>query len=232
MSHYMSQQKLPPISMSVTVVGGYQEWKMWPVADDFAFASRRLRKARVGKRPQFRVEKVPVRLDAWEIRERFLDIRNQDDALRFLNDTGPFYSLSRITGRKMGKAELLLSDIRLCQEMIRDNLVTRGGTKRYPKEWGTHETTEHLQFTIAHGPHGPTAIMRPENGLAAIWTSVLMDEAAGSEFRRCQREDCRNVFRRETRHDKKYCSFDCGHLVAVRKNRAANKAGRKHGKRA
>jgi len=227
----MSHRKLPPISLSVMASGGYQVWNMWQSGKDFAFSSRRQRTAKIGGSIVRRVERMPVSLDAWEIRDRFLAIKNEDDALRFLNETGPFYPLARIKGRKQSKAELLLSDLKLCQEMIRDNLTTRGGTKKFPKEWRAYETTENLRFLIAHGPYGPVAIMRCENGLAAVWASVFMDEAAGAEFRRCQREDCQNVFKRESKHDTRYCSYRCGHLVAVRKDRARKKNRRKHGKR-
>lgn len=206
---------------------------MRPIGEDFAFSSRRLRAIKVYGRPMHRVEKTPVRLDAWQIREKLLAIQNEDDALRFLNETGPFYPLARIKGRRESKSELLLSDLRLCQEMIKENLTTRGGgTRKFPKEWGLHEAAENLHFTITHGPYGPIAMMNCENGLAAVWISILIDQAAGAEFRRCQRQDCQNVYKRESGHESKYCTYRCGHLVAVRKDRARKKNRRKHGKRA
>ena len=48
---------------------------------------------------------------------------------------------------------------------------------------------------------------------------------SGVEFRWCARPDCNQMFRKETGHDKIYCSPECAHLTAVRASRARlNKA--------
>lgn len=59
--------------------------------------------------------------------------------------------------------------------------------------------------------------------LEGMILTVFLERLRGDRYRECARPDCDAVFRRETRHKRKFCSWYCGHLVSVRNNRAARK---------
>jgi hypothetical protein len=65
--------------------------------------------------------------------------------------------------------------------------------------------------------------------LESMILTVFLDRLRGDKYRECARADCDAVFRRETRHKRKFCSWYCGHLVSVRNNRAARKRKAKEG---
>jgi CGNR zinc finger len=55
--------------------------------------------------------------------------------------------------------------------------------------------------------------------LETLLATVLIDNAKGARVLKCARPDCGIVFSTDNQHERKYCSWDCGHLVAVRKFR-------------
>ncbi len=76
----------------------------------------------------------------------------------------------------------------------------------------------------------PKAYVDSSSGLLeAIILTVFFERLRGDKYRECARPDCDAVFRQETRHKRKFCSWYCGHLVSVRNNRAAIKRKAKKG---
>ncbi len=71
----------------------------------------------------------------------------------------------------------------------------------------------------------PTFVHETYAGIEACCAQVFFEKLSGVEFRWCARADCDEMFRKETGHDKIYCTSDCAHLAAVRASRArASKA--------
>jgi hypothetical protein len=61
---------------------------------------------------------------------------------------------------------------------------------------------------------------RAEAALRMTVTADLFEEA---KFKTCTRPDCRQPFKVESNHDKRFCSRACGHIEAVRRSRKAAK---------
>jgi hypothetical protein len=59
--------------------------------------------------------------------------------------------------------------------------------------------------------------------LDALFATIVLDHAEGARVQRCARPDCGVVFAANNRHRRKYCTWDCAHLVAVRKSRLPKK---------
>jgi hypothetical protein len=57
-------------------------------------------------------------------------------------------------------------------------------------------------------------------GIEACCAQVFFEKLSGVEFRWCARADCSAMFRKETGHNKIYCTTECAHLAAVRASRA------------
>jgi len=59
--------------------------------------------------------------------------------------------------------------------------------------------------------------------LDALFATIVLDHAEGAKVMRCARPDCGIVFTANNQHKRKYCTWDCAHLVAVRKSRLTKK---------
>ena len=57
----------------------------------------------------------------------------------------------------------------------------------------------------------------------AIEATITIDLLNKAKFGICKRKDCRNLFQRETKQKRLYCSLKCAHLANVRKLRAEQK---------
>jgi hypothetical protein len=159
-----------------------------------------------------------VRLvDAWITRESFLEIKTSEDALRFFNQCGLIFQLSR--PRKTERHFVaLFSDILRCQKMIVDALVSPISEhlkKGFPAEWQYGLGTLPLMLRVIDDK--PTAEFLFRDGLEAIMAAVQIDKAWGAEFQRCLR--CGRVYQKESRHERLYCGYDCGHAAAEQERR-------------
>ena len=250
-THNMSQHGLPPLPLEINYMHWGFSYEMWPRRNDIAFCPKGVlsgppNKVAIAspdawphvKRPD--TVKVAF-LDAWKMREQFLAIRTEQDALRVLNETGFLYQLSR---PRRGERPFLtlFSDLVLCQEMIRDALVSpvlaHSRNEKFPQEW-KKGLLNNLPVDLREADGRYIARIDAPDAVFAMMATVKIDKAWGAEYRYCQREDCDRepVFRRKTQHDQKFCSYECAHLVAVRKNRilktqkATARAKRSRGKR-
>lgn len=66
--------------------------------------------------------------------------------------------------------------------------------------------------------------------LKAIMAAIGLSHVSKATYRFCRRPDCGKAFVLETKHSRKYCSWDCGHTVAVRSSRARAAKKKKLGK--
>lgn len=60
----------------------------------------------------------------------------------------------------------------------------------------------------------------------AMTLSVQVDRVLNAKVRRCARPDCAIPFASSTRHKRKYCSWYCGHIESVRRERRRSRAKR------
>jgi len=225
---------LPPAELTIKVRDFAFEYEMWPRHDDFAFGLKNKLKSTyevVFQKSKWEPltagsrREPPERLvDAWLLRDQFLKIKTPDDALRFFNLSGLIFPNSR-PERDERSFIVLFRDVRRCQEMIAEALVspfaehTRRG---FPQSWlcGLGE----LPLTLRVVDERPTAEMIFGDGLAAIMATVRIDWAWGAEFQRCIR--CRTVFQRESRHQKMYCDYPCAHAAAEQMRRDRTSKGK------
>jgi hypothetical protein len=223
----MSQpQKLPSIPVHVVRAFGpleYSNTTAFAQDDEWFFKP-------LNRRKNHRFKSY---IDASEIRDGFLAIRDVDDALRFFRETGYFFPLHN--ERDWGKDDIpkhphvfaTLSEIRRCQGMIRKIAISpladwAGIAEAYPTHWCKHfgrAPTMHLHKDVSSGGVA-IGVARCLTGLTAIVTLIQVDHLAGLEWRACARPDCPRVYRVESRHSRKFCSTECAHLVAVRASRA------------
>jgi hypothetical protein len=163
--------------------------------------------------------------DPWQLRNEFLSWP-PDEWKGFIAKAGNF-GFSRISKEKFEQ----------WQKLLREALA------RPAREWRALDPMFQIpgagiqlsrQSRIAFNWEGdtPQAIISARTALEAIIATIQIDKLAGAEFRICARHDCKNPpFRVEARQ-KIFCSSDCAHLAAVRKNRkkvaeAKNKATKK-----
>jgi hypothetical protein len=153
-------------------------------------------------------------LDAWEVRQKFLQIATVAELDRFLNWTGPFRTDD--TFQKLGE----------WQGLIRALLVTN------PQQWASlanqfdpkkvrsivHHENPRCSFIWTDGK--PKAVLLTSVTLQAIVASTQIDHLRGAKFRFCMKPDCRQEYEVTSAHMRLYCSQACAHHASVRRNRA------------
>jgi hypothetical protein len=151
-------------------------------------------------------------------------VREPQDALAFVNRFGsPAAEMA-----KWGK--ITFGEFRALQELIR--AVARTPLSEWPpKELPVGLNPEKLALRWDTIPF--TFVHETDMGIEACCAQVFFEKLSGVEFRWCTRPDCNEMFRKETGHDKIYCSPECAHIMAVRANRsrANTKNARKKGSR-
>lgn len=74
-----------------------------------------------------------------------------------------------------------------------------------------------IEFRWGSGKH--EAIITARDTLSAFLATVCVIHLKGERYGFCARKDCGELFKWESDHKKKYCCWECGHKVAVRKSR-------------
>lgn len=161
--------------------------------------------------------------DGWSIRERFLSITQVADLAQFLSRTGRF---SIFPDSFSGLTEW--------QEVFRRLMATRPA--QWPKLKNSDSVSSH-KLTAALKETAPRLQFRWKEGsaalvlyagftLRAIVATIQIDHLSGAQFRFCQRADCGQVYRVTSGHRRIYCSHECGHLVSIRRGRAAKQTAK------
>jgi hypothetical protein len=180
--------------------------------------------------------RTPRTFDGQTVRESFMAIKGEEDALRFLNECGSFTSLADAESRHGWELRELLA----CQSLF-GQLTTRP-----PSTWGHYAQTlispgsylhpgmlNDIQRSASHTVefhwkdlrpvhwHGAThlAVIKTTNVVATILATIEIDHLRGATFRLCARPDCPRSFEITSKHNRIYCSQECGHLVSVRNTR-------------
>jgi hypothetical protein len=222
MSH---QNKLPSIPISVARVFEPREYSNMSTVEVRGEWHFKAHNRRAGH--PFQTD-----IDASVIRDGFLSIRNEDDALQFFRRTGYFYSLhdGKLAGEdgvwKHGPHVFAsISDIQRCQKLIKETAITpipewQTIAKAYPSHWFKPFEAAPIVRLLHSCSSGALGKIACGSGLSAIAALIQVNHLAGLEWRACARGDCAGLFRVESRHSRKFCSIDCAHLVAVRLSRA------------
>jgi hypothetical protein len=155
-------------------------------------------------------------LDGWTIRDRFLRLRRSKSALlKFLRWAGKFPYFRLIE-------DFEISDFWAWQDIFRKVLVTKNLLWReefrdFPKISFNRRFPE-VQFFF-EGKKSK-AVIEASCGLYAIGATIELDLVSGAEFKWCARPDCpAKIFKPKSRHQTKYCSYECAHLQSVRNAR-------------
>jgi len=155
-------------------------------------------------------------LDGWTIRDRFLGLRrNQSDLLRFLQWAGKFPNVVLSSSYEISVFWKWQDIFR--EALLQKNVNWRKGFQSFPVLF-IEERLADVRFTLRG--KGPKAVVQASCGLYAIATTVELDIASGADFKWCARPDCpKKIFKPSSRHQTKYCSYDCAHLQSVRNSR-------------
>lgn len=176
------------------------------------------------------------RYDAWEKRNEFFRLKEGDNEslLNFLNSVGVWNRFGPDDDRDMQE-----DPYEFTQEGC--HFVVEEQPWRYAEDfWNVRK-----QATIALSSKTrldalgqfdlPTRLVLKRTGSYflictvafrdALFATIMLDHAEGAKVLKCARPDCGIVFTANNRHKRKYCTWDCAHLVAVRKSRLTKKQG-------
>jgi hypothetical protein len=79
--------------------------------------------------------------------------------------------------------------------------------------------TQKLAIEIDWKDQPPTARILVRPSVQAVILSIQLDKLQGTDFKVCARPDCQELPFRVGARSKEYCSYDCAHLMAVRRSR-------------
>jgi hypothetical protein len=83
----------------------------------------------------------------------------------------------------------------------------------------------HLHFEWRRGE--PRGVIETITGREMLIATIHLDLLRGGKFQVCKRSDCAIPFSAESKHKRKYCSWDCGHIESVRRARKRERKRRK-----
>jgi hypothetical protein len=198
----MSQIKIPSAPVSVLKRStGNSTWVMEPTKRGSDMLLSRVHVSYRSGPPAF---------DGREYLEAFMAVREPKDALAFVNRFGS-------PGAGIDKwREITFSEFRALQNLVR--IVARTALSEWPpKELSIGLNPERLALQWETLPF--TFVHETDHGIEACCAQVFFEKLAGVEFRWCARGDCSEMFRKETAHNRIYCSPECGHVMAVRASR-------------
>ncbi|HEY4933663.1 MAG TPA: CGNR zinc finger domain-containing protein [Terriglobales bacterium] len=176
-------------------------------------------------------------LDARKFRDDFLGIRPiGPELLAFLNSRR-IGEIAAHVEEGIGTGRLSLADLIEWRKLIPKLLTAPIGSWRRLKGFDRSKL-EMIHAFLEFGPilhfdlsgAVPKANALCTSGvLEGMVLTVFFERLKGDRYRECARPDCDVVFRRETRHKRKFCSWYCGHLVSVRNSRIAKARKEKEG---
>jgi hypothetical protein len=182
--------------------------------------------------------------DAWEVRKEFSELRHDRDALRnFLRKTGAFCWINQY--RPITESELWQFQAAIRQELVNPTVSetrTKSATDGLPlnptderamweasrKAWSAmtfekviHNRIQAHLMNINVGFEDGTIVGETEalNTFDAILSTIFIDRLRKLRFKVCERPDCAAIYKLTSQHERKFCSHECGHLMAVRRSR-------------
>jgi hypothetical protein len=142
--------------------------------------------------------------DPWELRDDFLRLDDSvDAALAFLNKWGRWNSEPFI-------------ELAECHQL---HLAIRAAIGNEPEGWFADRHALPIDWRFnSDFPYFGVLTDKIESALRMTVTADLLN---GAKFLTCARPDCGQPFKVNSKHARKYCSPNCGHMEAVRRSRAA-----------
>lgn len=191
-----------------------------------------------------------VELDARGVRKEFSELRHDRDALRnFLRKTGAFCWINEY--RPITESELWQFQAAIREQLLnptvsenRIKLATDGILPFDPTdkrameeasrkawsamtfEWVIHNRIQARVMNINIGLEDGTLVGEAEahNTFDAMLSSIFIDRLKKLRFKVCKRPDCAAIYELSSRHKRKFCSYECAHLMAVRRSRTRSDA--------
>lgn len=155
------------------------------------------------------------RFEAGEAREDFFRIGNDLGALRrFLAKYGVWARSGSVVNGPTNITAFLPQEILSSRATFREKLASG-------REAWFLAHPAHLWLKLR--PEFPHFVATVKTAYDAIRASITIELLSGTRMAICARVDCGNPFLLKTQHRRQYCSHECGHLVAVRRGRAATK---------
>jgi hypothetical protein len=207
-----------PIRLRFSVVSG--AWAEWEESEDLDYGWE-FTPGSTG---------ANVVLDSWEVRDEFLGLRHdQRDALRnFLRKTGAFCWLNQY--RPIAESELWQFQAAIRQQLLKPT-VSENRTKLATEfEVAIHNRIQAHLMNINVGLEDGTLVGEAEalNTFDAILSTIFIDGLRNLHFKVCARPDCATIYELTSRHKRKFCSYDCAHLMTVRRSRKGKKKKKKN----
>jgi CGNR zinc finger protein len=167
----------------------------------------------------------PAELDPWSVRKEFLELKHDQRAKleEFLKSTGAFCWINDY--RPLREEEIWVIQGILQKELLKP----RAAAPARPSDdwsWSFADTIRkrisayELNVVIRLQDGELVGLMQESTTLDAILCTIVVDRVRKFRFKICARSECGKIYELTSRHRRKYCSFDCAHLVAVRSSRA------------
>ena len=183
------------------------------------------------------IEKVQAdTYDPWEERGRFFRIKDGDvgSLIDFLQSVG--FLQSSALGGDPAESTMLVTDpdgqyhtARYISEIdISTIWATRRMIENSLRDLNKH--TGHLidftaRITLVKGQ--PKVTITTCTFLDSLLLTLAVDRVQKAKVRKCARPDCRILFSSATAHNRKFCSWNCGHIEAVRNSRKRAKKAKR-----
>lgn len=191
---------------------------------------------------------LPEYTNGVDLRERFMDVRKEDEWLAFLIQfgrfsqllameqqhgwsvselfrwQGVFAQLARIRPENWGK----FIDSLISPKSGSNILAVKGAlnlASRYTVEFHWQGLPQIDWFGAKH-----VAVIETSDVVSTILATLQIDHLRGAKFGVCARPDCPRFFEITSNHKKKYCTMYCGHLESLRRMRKRQKSEAKKGK--
>jgi hypothetical protein len=164
-------------------------------------------------------------LDPWRVREEFLSLKRGDrTGLReFLKHTGAFcwidyrpLSEDEIWMFQELLREVLLHPRTMEQARIFDPYSFRDSVHRYIANF-------QLSVTLQFQDGVLVGVLQQATAFDSMLSTIVIDRLNKRQFKICARSECGLIYELTSRHKRKYCSYECAHLMAVRAERVRMK---------
>jgi hypothetical protein len=172
------------------------------------------------------------RRDPWIMREAFFTLDQSSEALaRFLGQWGDWVLPAFMTDLNI---DLLEQNYDEAPVYVVPDVVWKQ-REEYKEALAAPPHVWMSRGNCLPAPHSqlkpPYFAMSDRTCSSAIETTITLDHLRGIPYRFCERTDCGDIFTVESRHERKFCSQACAHLVSVRRAREAKRNSLKKGKR-
>jgi hypothetical protein len=159
-----------------------------------------------------------------EITQALFDIHTIEEAKKFFETYGPLHLDRRAMDRLSAKyleSTISWSDLVIFQGTMNYAWRHVHGSRDW-MEFGAR-VQNICKFEIDFQEDRPRLIAVSHTALQAIFFDLLIGAFSGLPNAFCARPDCQKLFQKDTKHERKYCSAECAHLMSVRMYRQ-NKA--------